>query len=309
MEQENRDFFCKFCQREFKSVLKHLARSEDCKQKYTKEDYENLKTQSSSRREKYRKEYYSNKSTELKEKQANYDKQNRVLKRKRQAVYNHEHSDEIRKKQRKYNNENKNEIAAKQSVYDRQHTEQICQKQARYDKENSVLIRKKLSLKRKLVSANHSSSNRILAFKKAVIEGPNFVCKSCRRKLFKQSVKILSKDDCKNIIKTLDKSLLKRLRINSLILEMQTVFCHNCLKYIKKNKLPNIHFSNGLQLDKVPPELKNLKELEHQLISRSLIFMKLKKLPRSRMRAVTDRVKGVPQGFLSDCLQALFCFA
>ena len=71
------------------------------------------------------------------------------------------------------------------------------------------------------------------------------------------------------------------------------ISCHNCLKLIKSNKLPKIHISNGLKLDKVPHELK-LTDLEQQLIARSLIFMKVKKLPTSRMKAMVDKVISVP---------------
>ena len=57
------------------------------------------------------------------------------------------------------------------------------------------------------------------------------------------------------------------------------ILCHNCLSKIKKKKVPNIHFSNGLELDDVPDELK-IADLEQQLIARTLIFLKVKKLPR-----------------------------
>ena len=57
------------------------------------------------------------------------------------------------------------------------------------------------------------------------------------------------------------------------------ILCHNCLSKIKKEKVPNIHFSNGLEFDDVPEELK-IADLEQQLIARTLIFLKVKKLPR-----------------------------
>ena len=57
------------------------------------------------------------------------------------------------------------------------------------------------------------------------------------------------------------------------------ILCHNCLNKIKKKKVPNIHFSNGLELDDIPDELK-LTDLEQQLIAKTLIFLKVKKLPR-----------------------------
>ena len=43
----------------------------------------------------------------------------------------------------------------------------------------------------------------------------------------------------------------------------------------------------------MPDELK-LTDLEQQLIARTLIFMKIKKLPTSRMKAMLDKVISVP---------------
>ena len=71
------------------------------------------------------------------------------------------------------------------------------------------------------------------------------------------------------------------------------IFCHNCFKLIKSSKLPKIHVSNGLKLDKVPEELK-LRDLEQQLIARSLLFMKVKRLPTTRMKAMIDNCISVP---------------
>ena len=62
---------------------------------------------------------------------------------------------------------------------------------------------------------------------------------------------------------------------------------------IRSSKIPKIHVSNGLKLDKVPEELK-LTDLEQQLIARSLLFMKVKRLPTSRQKAMVDKVISVP---------------
>ena len=72
---------------------------------------------------------------------------------------------------------------------------------------------------------------------------------------------------------------LRKIGLESQDTTTSLILCHNCLSKIKKNKVPNIHFSNGLELDDVPDELK-IADLEQQLIARTLIFLKVKKLPR-----------------------------
>ena len=86
---------------------------------------------------------------------------------------------------------------------------------------------------------------------------------------------------------------LKKNRLKKKAWQFDLTLCHNCLNLIRKGKVPKIHFSNGLWLDKVPAELE-LKDLEQQLIARSLLFMKVKKLPTSRMKALFDNVIIVP---------------
>ena len=138
---------------------------------------------------------------------------------------------------------------------------------------------------------NMSMADRIHAFKMDIIDGPNFPCFSCKRSLFKRSVKILNVNDIK-ILKSKQNAGFAR-QVGLQYKRNQIILCHNCLKSFKKSKVPKLHFSNGLKLEKVPEELE-LKDLEQQLIARCLIFMKIKKQPTSRMRAVFDQVVSVP---------------
>ena len=71
------------------------------------------------------------------------------------------------------------------------------------------------------------------------------------------------------------------------------ILCHGCLTNIKKEKIPSINVQNGLSLEDIPTELE-LGDLEQQLIARSLMFIKVCKLPKSGMRAMKDEVINVP---------------
>ena len=123
------------------------------------------------------------------------------------------------------------------------------------------------------------------------MEGPNFTCCSCKRCLFKTQVQILKSEDVSTLKAKLEKKFLVRTDLYNK--KGSLIFCYNCLKLIKKGKVPKIHFTNGLWLDDVPDELL-LKDLEQQLIARTLLFMKIKKLPTSRMKALNDKVISVP---------------
>ena len=53
-------------------------------------------------------------------------------------------------------------------------------------------------------------------------------------------------------------------------------------------------FKNSLEPSVVPNCLKDLTNLEKQLIVKNLIFIKIRQLPKTRMDAMNDRVINVP---------------
>jgi hypothetical protein len=192
------------------------------------------------------------------------------------ANWESERRDDRNEKQQKRRNQNRKETNEKQQKRRNQNRKETNEKQKVYRK------------KRKM---NMTMTDRIQAFKRNIIEGPNFACFSCKRALFKRGVKILDINDITNL-----KSKLKTVFIRKVGLQYrrnQLTLCHNCHNLFKKSKIPRIHYSNGLKLDKVPEELQ-LKDLEQQLIARLLLFIKIKKLPTSRMKANFDKVISVP---------------
>ena len=69
--------------------------------------------------------------------------------------------------------------------------------------------------------------------------------------------------------------------------------CHNCYETMRKNKIPAISVKNELYVENIPPELQ-LTPLENQCIARNIIFMKMKELPKTRMKGMIDRTVLVP---------------
>ena len=65
--------------------------------------------------------------------------------------------------------------------------------------------------------------------------------------------------------------------------------CKTCIGYLKKKKMPPMCERNNLEPAEIPESLKNLTDLEKQLIVKNLIFLKIRQLPKTRMAAVNDR--------------------
>ena len=138
-----------------------------------------------------------------------------------------------------------------------------------------------------------SASDRFLICKQEMIHGPNFVCLSCRRKLFKNGVKILDGKDLQKL-KELDEDYLKSVNLSQHKHEESWILCHSCLSYVKVKKMPPINVANGLTIEDIPKELLELNDLENQIIARELLFLKYIRLPKTGMRGMKDQVVCVP---------------
>ena len=71
--------------------------------------------------------------------------------------------------------------------------------------------------------------------------------------------------------------------------------CKSCFKEMSQNKkMPTKSRKNGLTVEKLPPELADLTEMENQMIAPYLLFMKIKKVPRSGIEMMLVRTVLVP---------------
>ena len=134
--------------------------------------------------------------------------------------------------------------------------------------------------RRKKARKNRTQQDRFSYFNGDIADGPRFACFSCHRALFRKGVKFMKEEDISKLIEKLDDDFLEKTGLDSEEFLANPFLCHNCHNWIGKGRVPCIHVSNGLALDEVPEEL-DLTNLEQQLIARNLIFLKVKKLPRS----------------------------
>ena len=268
---------CKNCKGFYTLLMSHLKSKTDCQKAYG-EEYKRMLELKDQKKKDYQEDY-----------QKNYKKQNKNQLREQNAEYRATNKNAINRKQAE-NKDKYNEKRRSQRNLDRK-------KRNMKEREYPYYQQKKIKLSR-------TSNDRILAFKRQIIDGPNFTCYSCKACLFKGQVKILKANDISKLKAKLDKKIFRTLELQ--FAKSEAIFCKNCLRLINQGKMPKIHFSNGLWLDSVPDELL-LTDLEQQTIARSLIFMKVKKLPTTRMKAMMDKVISVPieEDVISKTISAL----
>ena len=170
-----------------------------------------------------------------------------------------------------------------------------------------------------------SAVTRFANFKKETKDGPSFVCVCCHRLLFKKGVHELNPKKIILLFNNCDPALILKATNQKITIEMQDeavkenqgimhqtqeekinkeilYMCCNCFSTLtRKKKCPRISVSNGLELDEQPECLTDLKDLELQLISLELIFLKIFRKPPSEilkrgssMRFVHDHLINVP---------------
>ena len=149
---------------------------------------------------------------------------------------------------------------------------------------------------------------RIAMFRQSVRYGAIFPCVCCHRVMFQQQVSKYSGKVKIEIEKHegLFESAIGRLDLVRKVFDDYYI-CSTCKSYLcKKKEMPPMSHLNNLEvkhvgqkigdytLTKEDIENSRLTDLEQSLIARSLIFMKIHKLPKSRMGCVKDRLIYVP---------------
>jgi hypothetical protein len=316
---------CRACKRpsaDDSDLLSHISRKKQCRPAYSERELNEFRAFVKSKRQKssysqnkesirHQQQQYKETHREqinlkqsvynakhhdgISQKQSVYDQTHKAEVAKKQAVYNQTHKAEVAKKQAVYNQTHKAEVAKKQAVYDQTHKAEVAKKQNKYDalhkeqiasKDQEAYVQSKRVKNELLVF-----SLKIQKFKNAIKWGPVFPCMCCHRLMFENGKKEVNRSKFEEKV---GKKLFKD-SINSTYAKAeQCVLCHTCHhSLIVRKKRPANSYNNGLKFDPVPLALQ-LTELEQQLIAKTLLFMKVRPLPRSRMDGIIDRVINVP---------------
>ena len=289
------------CKKEFlqKSILKHLARKKDCKEAFGKNEYTVLVEARDKRRQQYNKDYnkdyHEEHGHELRQRmKISYAENSSPVKKKRRQEYAN-NSTPIKDKRRQEYVRNPTHFTDKKKQEYAKNPMPIRNKRKVHYSQNHEEIKKKRQEDRQKETDDLTKAARIIKFRRKIIEGPNFICFNCNRSQFRSGVVVLKVKDIQkpDAEIQLDESFLKKVGLFDLDKDLELIFCHKCLTTIREAKVPDISTINGLQLDHIPDDLK-LTDLEQQLIARTLLFLKIKKLPKTRMKSNFAKIVIVP---------------
>ena len=184
--EENKKIQCKNCKGWYTLFMSHLKKKTDCQKAYG-EGYERMLELKAQKKKDYLEDYREENKHQLREQNAEYRATNKnAIDQKRAA-----NKDTINQK-RAENKDKFNEKRRSQRNLDRK-------KRNMKEREYPYYQQKKIKLSR-------TSNDRILAFKRQIIDGPNFTCDSCKACLFKGQVKILKANAISNLKAKLDKN-------------------------------------------------------------------------------------------------------
>ena len=217
--------------------------------------------------------------------------------------YNAYMSEANKKSREKAKKENPEDYAKKNKSY--QTENRVKRKTANpkdYAEKNNKNVRKCKENKLRTMEG------RIAAFRRSVRYGAIFPCVCCHRVMFEQQVSKYSgkvKIAIESVEGLFESAIGQLDRVRKVFGDYY--LCSTCKSYLcKKKTMPPMSHLNNLEvkhvgqkigdytLTKEDIENSRLTDLEQSLIARSLIFMKIHQLPKSRMGCMKDRLIYVP---------------
>ena len=193
---------------------------------------------------------------------------------------------------------NEYRVKNKESIKERKRSYRGKNKESIKERNRSFYVKKR---------DNMTMNESIAAFRAEIAWGAIYPCLSCHRTCFSNGVTKANIERLKQHSiwqSAIDPSVLKQssyCETNGLAPNLFKNFfiknsywiCHTCLKYISRNSLPKKSSENSLQVYNFPDCLK-LTEVENVLIAPRINFIKMIKLPSSRMPGIRDRIVNVP---------------
>ncbi|KAL8592920.1 hypothetical protein ACOMHN_050747 [Nucella lapillus] len=128
-------------------------------------------------------------------------------------------------------------------------------------------------------------------YRKAIVEGPECVCRSCGNLWFKKSVRLFDKQMFLN--RGIAEDFLDKYCGCEGLFHGHTKWicrCHTCHSSIRKGAAPRLSLGRGLDFPDVPAEVARLTPLEERLVSPKIPFMQIRPLGVDRQHGLKGNV-------------------
>ena len=226
----------------------------------------------------------------------------------KQFDYDQEHKAEKQAYQSQYDQDHRAEKQAYQSQYDREHRAEKQAYNICYDKEHKVERRQSQREQKRAKTASQIAkegpAERFRLFKEDLQDTWSIPCICCHRVLSTSGVRAIpvGKPPWRALQLELEKAApglfeksIKMPIDDRMVFRGKIHLCSHCNTHLRqKHKRPPYSYKNGMECGVIPPQLKNLNDLEATLVSKRILFIKIHQLPTSRMPAVKDKTVCVP---------------
>ena len=276
---------CKVCKKKFKNLAQHLRQKQDCKYGYSSESTD--ESTSSNESEPSKKVESTKKLNQCKvckkvfKSLAQHIRQNPDCK-----ILNESTDESTTSNAPGPSRKTKTPKKSKQCKVCKKSFKSLAQHlRQKPDCDKYYTIEEKETMKAK--------TSQCRSFEHKIMFGPDFICICCHRELFKRTVVEVSDkfmDDLKNsnLINCIKKE-------TNLYMDEKLWICKTCNNWLQnKKKMPPLCFLNGLDVTPIPEPMQDLTSIEKQLLQKSLVFLKLRPLPKTRMPSFYDRVINIP---------------
>jgi hypothetical protein len=208
---------------------------------------------------------------------------------------NRKESDKLAKKQKRL-------FETDDEALNRKESDKLAKKKRRlFESEDLASVRRetnKSAMRSRRVLNSVSIDSAISMFHSKIQCGPDYVCTVCHRMLYKSSVVLLNESKFVNnhVFETVINEKYKCTSIDN-----KLWICRSCHNALCRGNVPVQAKVNGLNLDVIPNELKDLNILELRLISLRIPFMKMIALPSGKQRCIHGPAVNVPSKLNSVC--------